>query len=323
MDAWRAGFQSTNTGATVNYDPSGSGAGVEQFNAGGVDFAGSDSALDDDEGRGRRGQEALRRPDAIEVPDYVSPIAVVFNLEGVDELQLSPKTIAGIFDGKITTWNDAAIKADNPDAKLPSHQDRPRCTARTSRAPPRTSPTTSSKAGDGAWTHAGRQGVADQVRRGRQGHLGRDRRGQERQGHHRVRRRSARPATSSAARSRSATQYVEPSAEGAAKAVEVSPARGGPRRRTTWPSKIDRTTTPSRRLPADAGLLPDRLPDLRRRQGRPGQGLPHLRRQRPRARRPRPRTPARRRSRRRFADEGRRRSSTRSPLEVSPEHITP
>ncbi len=53
-------------------------------------------------------------------PTTSSPIAVVFNLDGVDELQLSPATIAGIFDGKIKTWDDAAIKADNPDAKLPS-----------------------------------------------------------------------------------------------------------------------------------------------------------------------------------------------------------
>ena len=48
------------------------------------------------------------------------PVAVVYNLHGVEGLQLSPKTIGGIFDSKITKWDDAAIKADNPDAKLPS-----------------------------------------------------------------------------------------------------------------------------------------------------------------------------------------------------------
>ena len=53
------------------------------------------------------------------MPAYVSPIAVVFNVQGVDKLQLSAKTIALIFDGKITTWNDKAIAAENPDAKLP------------------------------------------------------------------------------------------------------------------------------------------------------------------------------------------------------------
>ncbi len=48
------------------------------------------------------------------------PVAVVYNVPGVDSLQLSPKTIGGIFDSKITKWDDPAIKADNPDAKLPS-----------------------------------------------------------------------------------------------------------------------------------------------------------------------------------------------------------
>jgi phosphate transport system substrate-binding protein len=119
MDAWRAGFQKDNSGVTINYDPAGSGAGVEKFNAAGVDFAGSDSALDPEKGE----LDAAKKRcggDAIEVPNYVSPIAIVFNVEGVDKLQLSPKTIAGLFDGSIKKWDDAAIKADNPDAKLPS-----------------------------------------------------------------------------------------------------------------------------------------------------------------------------------------------------------
>ncbi len=119
MDAWRAGFQKENSGVTVNYDPSGSGAGVEKFNAGGVDFAGSDAALDPDKGEVDAAKKRCGA-DAIEIPDYVSPIAMVFNLDGVDKLQLSPKTAAAIFAGSIKTWDDPAIKADNPDAKLPS-----------------------------------------------------------------------------------------------------------------------------------------------------------------------------------------------------------
>ncbi len=57
--------------------------------------------------------------DIVEVPVYVSPIAVIYNLDGVDKLNLSPKTIGAIFDGTITKWNDPAITADNADAKLP------------------------------------------------------------------------------------------------------------------------------------------------------------------------------------------------------------
>ncbi|MCR4512691.1 phosphate ABC transporter substrate-binding protein PstS [Aeromicrobium sp. 50.2.37] len=116
VGAWQAGFQSANPDVTVNYDPAGSGAGREQFIAGGVDFAGSDAYLDDDELAQAKEQCGSN---VVEVPTYVSPIAVVYNLDGVDDLQLSPATIGGIFEGKITTWNDAAIAEDNPDADLP------------------------------------------------------------------------------------------------------------------------------------------------------------------------------------------------------------
>jgi phosphate transport system substrate-binding protein len=116
--AWTAGFQSANSGATVNYDPSGSGAGVEQFLAGAVNFAGSDAYLADDQLASSK--KACGGATAAEAPDYISPIALVFNVDGVDKLQLSPDTAAKIFAGKITSWDDAAIKADNPGAKLPS-----------------------------------------------------------------------------------------------------------------------------------------------------------------------------------------------------------
>ena len=115
--AWKKAFQTTNPDATVNYDPVGSGGGREQFLAGGLAIAGSDAYLDDDE---LAKAKDVCKGDVVEVPVYVSPIAVIFNLDGVKDLNLSPKTIAEIFSGKITTWDDAAIKADNPDAKLPS-----------------------------------------------------------------------------------------------------------------------------------------------------------------------------------------------------------
>jgi phosphate transport system substrate-binding protein len=116
--AWRTAFQQANAGATVNYNPTGSGAGVEQFLAGGLDFAASDAALDPDKGQ----IEAAKKrcgADAIEVPDYVSPIAIVYNLSGVKDLRLDPRTVAGIFAGTLTSWDDPAIKAANPDADLP------------------------------------------------------------------------------------------------------------------------------------------------------------------------------------------------------------
>ncbi|RBY97153.1 phosphate ABC transporter substrate-binding protein PstS [Blastococcus sp. TF02-8] len=119
MQAWQAGFNGEQPDVNVSYDPVGSGGGREQFLAeGGTDFAGSDSALDDEE----LTQATTRCGDAgvFELPNYISAIAVVYNLEGVDDLNLSPATVAGIFNGSITTWNDPAIAADNPDASLPS-----------------------------------------------------------------------------------------------------------------------------------------------------------------------------------------------------------
>ncbi len=117
MDAWTADFTSANSGVTVNYSPDGSGAGREQFLAGNAQFAGSDAHLDDTEAE--KAKEVCGNDGAFEFPVYISPIAVAFNVEGVDSLNLSPDTIAKIFKGEITNWNDAAIKADNPDATLP------------------------------------------------------------------------------------------------------------------------------------------------------------------------------------------------------------
>jgi len=115
--AWTAGFQSTNSDATVNYDPSGSGAGRTQFEGGGVDFAGSDVYITGDE---IKKAQTRCNGDYVEVPNYISPIAVVYNLPGVTDLQLSPAVLAKIFNGKITTWNDPAIAALNPGKNLPA-----------------------------------------------------------------------------------------------------------------------------------------------------------------------------------------------------------
>src|SRR4051794_13795752 len=118
MQGWTAGFSKDQPDVTVNYDPVGSGGGRQQFIAGGVDFAGSDAYLSDDEvtqAKARCGGD-----DIFELPSYISAIAVVYNLPGVDKLNLSPDTIAKIFSGTITTWNDPAIAADNSGAQLPS-----------------------------------------------------------------------------------------------------------------------------------------------------------------------------------------------------------
>jgi phosphate transport system substrate-binding protein len=120
QQAWRAGFQSDNPDVTITYDPVGSGGGRESFNSGAYSFAGSDSYLTDDEGELSAAKERCGGEDPVEIPVYVSPIAVAFNLPGIDSLNLDAKTVAMIFDGKITTWDDEAIAAQNDGVELPS-----------------------------------------------------------------------------------------------------------------------------------------------------------------------------------------------------------
>jgi len=119
QEAWIAEFANENAGATVSYDPVGSGGGREQFIAGGVSFAGSDAALEEEEGELKKSIDRCKPGQLIEIPAYISPIAVVYNLSGVEELQLSPETLAKIFNQDITSWNDKAIAADNPGVELP------------------------------------------------------------------------------------------------------------------------------------------------------------------------------------------------------------
>jgi phosphate transport system substrate-binding protein len=116
---WIAGFQESNPKVTINYDPQGSGAGRTSFISGAADFAGSDAALKDTElastfagcAAGSKG---------IDLPVYISPIAIAYNVDGLTDLKLDAATIAGIFSGGIKTWNDPKIAALNSGATLPS-----------------------------------------------------------------------------------------------------------------------------------------------------------------------------------------------------------
>lgn len=118
QDAWIAGFQRANASVTVNYDPAGSGAGREQFLVGAVGFAGSDAALSTDELDGEL-ERCAPGAGAVDLPVYLSPIVLAFNVEGVDELTLDASVTARIFSGELTRWNDPAIAALNPGAALP------------------------------------------------------------------------------------------------------------------------------------------------------------------------------------------------------------
>jgi phosphate transport system substrate-binding protein len=118
MDEWIKTYQRQCADAKIDYQGTGSGAGIQAFTAGTADFAGSDSALKEDEQP--KADAKCAGGQALNLPMVIGPIAVVYNLDGVDNLQLSPETLAGIFAGKVSKWDDAKIKADNPSAKLPS-----------------------------------------------------------------------------------------------------------------------------------------------------------------------------------------------------------
>jgi phosphate transport system substrate-binding protein len=119
QEAWVAEFENANSGATVTYDAVGSGGGREQFIAGGVAYAGSDAALEEEEGELEKAAKRCNPGKLVEVPAYVSPIAVIYNLEGVESLQLDPETLAKIFNQEIDSWNDPAIAKNNPGVELP------------------------------------------------------------------------------------------------------------------------------------------------------------------------------------------------------------
>jgi phosphate transport system substrate-binding protein len=118
MTAWINGYAKACSSAKINYNPTGSGAGVSQFNANQVDFAGSDSALSADKGEVAAAQKRCGST-PLDLPMVVGPIALGYKLKGVDKLVLTPDLIAKIFTGKIKTWNDPAIKAKNAGATLP------------------------------------------------------------------------------------------------------------------------------------------------------------------------------------------------------------
>jgi phosphate transport system substrate-binding protein len=108
-----ASFSEKHGNVTVNYGGGGSGKGRTDLQSGVVDWAGSDGLVKPED-------VAKYKGPFMYFPTVAAPITVSYNVSGVDNLQLSPDTIAKIFQREIKTWNDKAIAADNPDAKLPS-----------------------------------------------------------------------------------------------------------------------------------------------------------------------------------------------------------
>ncbi|HZJ53731.1 MAG TPA: phosphate ABC transporter substrate-binding protein PstS [Myxococcaceae bacterium] len=108
---WFSEYNKINPNLKFNYQPIGSGGGIKQFTEGTLDFGASDAFMKDD--------QIAKAPDVVHIPTVLGAVVVAYNLPGVAKLRFSPATVANVFLGKITKWNDPAIVADNPGEKLP------------------------------------------------------------------------------------------------------------------------------------------------------------------------------------------------------------
>jgi phosphate ABC transporter phosphate-binding protein len=119
MDRFENAFEQACPGQKLDYTANGSGAGIKEFTGNQTDFGGSDSPLNQEKGEYDAAQKRCGSP-AWNLPTVFGPIAITYNVNGVSSLNLDGATAAKIFNGAITTWDDPAIKALNPNANLPS-----------------------------------------------------------------------------------------------------------------------------------------------------------------------------------------------------------
>ncbi|MER0447202.1 phosphate ABC transporter substrate-binding protein PstS [Streptomyces sp. Edi4] len=117
MDLWVKNYMAACKDAQINYKSSSSGEGIVAFTQGTVAFAGSDSPLNPQQAADSK--KVCTGGQGINLPMVGGPIAIGFHVEGVDSLVLDAPTLAKIFNGKITKWNDEAIAKLNQGAKLP------------------------------------------------------------------------------------------------------------------------------------------------------------------------------------------------------------
>jgi phosphate transport system substrate-binding protein len=114
MGRWIQDFHQSHANVQINYQSIGSGGGIQQVKSGTIDFGASDAPLSDSDLTG------MPAP-VVQLPESAGPVCVTYNLEGLDKpLQLSSEALAGIFLGKITSWQDPVLKQDNPGEKLPN-----------------------------------------------------------------------------------------------------------------------------------------------------------------------------------------------------------
>jgi phosphate transport system substrate-binding protein len=113
MSHWTQDYSAKHPGTNINYQSIGSGGGVQQVKSGTVDFGASDNPLDD---KALAGMKPM-----LQIPETAGPVCITYNLPGITQpVQLSAEAVAGIFLGKITSWQDPILKKDNPGVTLPN-----------------------------------------------------------------------------------------------------------------------------------------------------------------------------------------------------------
>ncbi len=111
---WFQEYKRQHASVQVNYQSIGSGGGIRQLTAGTVDFGASDAPMTDSQMAEIKGFQVLH------FPTVMGAVVPTYNIPGVSqELKFSGETLAGIYLGKITRWNDGSIAKENPGVKLP------------------------------------------------------------------------------------------------------------------------------------------------------------------------------------------------------------
>lgn len=116
-EKWVSEFGKINPNAKIDYQSTGSSAGIKAVQQQTADFGASDAPMNDDEMKAAQGGEILH------IPTVLGAVALTYNVENLSQpLRLSPPTIVDVFLGKIKKWNDEKIKADNPGVNLPDKE---------------------------------------------------------------------------------------------------------------------------------------------------------------------------------------------------------
>ncbi|HZU25407.1 MAG TPA: phosphate ABC transporter substrate-binding protein PstS [Bryobacteraceae bacterium] len=110
---WFEEYRQAHPDVQINYQAIGSGGGIKQLTAGTVDFGASDMPMKDEQ------IAAIKKYHVLHFPTVLGGVVPTYNIEGVNDLKFSGPVLADIFMGKITKWNDGALKKLNPGARLP------------------------------------------------------------------------------------------------------------------------------------------------------------------------------------------------------------